>query len=105
MKKLIRLIEGDLHRIVKNSVNRVLKEQSRDIDDDSYYGGGLPDSYFDDDEAPNAMTNDSISQTQINQLDNISDIIADIANNISDDAELLFKASDCIDEFIRWHHT
>lgn len=28
-KKLIRLTEGDLHRIVKESVNRVLKESNR----------------------------------------------------------------------------
>ena len=97
-KKLIRLTEQDLNRMVKASVNRVLREDSRDIDDDSYFGGGLSDRYFDDyDDVPD---NDRISQKQISQLDNISDIIADIANNTSDDTDLLFQAVDCIDKFI-----
>lgn len=95
-KELIRLTEQDLHKIVKESVNRVLKEGSRDIDDDNYFGGGLPDSYFDDD-APN---NDRISQKEIAQLDNIANTIADIANNTSDETDLLFQAVDCIDNFI-----
>ena len=30
MKKVIRLTEGDLHRIVKKSINRILKESSFD---------------------------------------------------------------------------
>lgn len=29
-KQLIRLTEGDLHRIIKESVNRVLKEMNND---------------------------------------------------------------------------
>jgi len=94
-KKLIRLTESDLHKIVKESVNRVLRENGRDIDDDNYFGGGLPDRYFDDD----APDNDRISQKQIAQLDNIVNTIADIANNTSDEAELLFQAADCIDKF------
>ena len=97
-KKLIRLTEQDLNRMVKASVNRVLREDSRDIDDDSYFGGGLPDRYFDDyDDAPD---NDRISQKQISQLDDIAETIADIANNTSDDTDLLFQAVDCIDKFI-----
>ncbi len=97
-KKLIRLTEQDLNRIVKASVNRVLREDSRDIDDDSYFGGGLSDRYFDDyDDAPD---NDRISQKQISQLDDIAETIADIANNTSDDTDLLFQAVDCIDKFI-----
>ena len=31
-KKLIRLTEGDLHRIVKESINRVLKEAAYGLD-------------------------------------------------------------------------
>lgn len=31
MKKLIRLTEGDLHRIVENSVKKVLKEEKADF--------------------------------------------------------------------------
>lgn len=94
-KKLIRLTEQDLHKIVKESVNRVLRENSRDIDDDNYFGGGLPNKYFDED----APDDDRISQQQIAQLDNIANTITDIANNTNDDAELLFQAADCIDEF------
>lgn len=48
-KQVIKLTENDLHNIIKKSVNSVLKEY-RDIDDDNYYGGGLPDNYFDEDE-------------------------------------------------------
>ena len=45
MKKLVRLTEGDLHRIVKGSVNKVLKEASLDdfnngFDDFSELQGG-----------------------------------------------------------------
>lgn len=46
-KQMIRLTEDDLHNIIKESVNRILREY-RDIDDDNYYGGGLPDKYLDD---------------------------------------------------------
>lgn len=95
-KKLIRLTENDLHRIVKESAKRVLRENSIDIDDDNYFGGGLPDRYLDDD----APDDDRISQKQIAQLDNISNTIADIANNTSDETHLLFQAVDCIDKFI-----
>lgn len=43
MKQVIRLTESDLHRMIKESVRQVLKETS--IDNDSYFGGGLPDKY------------------------------------------------------------
>ena len=95
-KKLIKLTENDLHRIVKESAKRVLRENSIDIDDDNYFGGDLPDRYLDDD----APDDDRISQKQITQLDNISNTIADIANNTSDETHLLFQAVDCIDKFI-----
>lgn len=48
MKKTLKLTESDLHNIIKESVNSILKEY-RDIDNDNYYGGGLPDKYLDDD--------------------------------------------------------
>ena len=92
---IMRLTESDLHKIVKESVNRVLRENGRDIDDDNYFGGGLPDRYFDD----YAPDDDRISKNQIAQLDNIANTIANIANNTSDEAELLFQAADCIDKF------
>ena len=95
-KKLIKLTEQDLHRIVKESVNIVLREDSRDIDDDNYFGGGLPDRYFDDD----TLDDDRISQKHIAQLDSIENTISDIANNTSDDSSLLYQALDCIDKFM-----
>ena len=50
MKKHIKLSESDLHRIVRESVRKIVNEEN-----DSYYGGGLPDSYYkyDGDESPN----------------------------------------------------
>ena len=48
MKQIIRLTESDLHRIIKESVNRILKEGVPDpsdfLDQDPFY-----DNYFDDD--------------------------------------------------------
>ena len=98
MRHRVRLTETSLRRIVKESVKRVLREYSRDIDDDNYFGGGLPDRYFDDDD--DAPDDDRISQKQIGQLDNLAQAIADIANNTSDETGLLYQAIDCIDEFI-----
>ena len=43
----IKLNDKVLHNIIKESINSILKEY-RDIDDDNYYGGGLPDKYLDD---------------------------------------------------------
>jgi len=99
-KKLIGLTEQHLHRIIKESVNRLLGEGSRDIDDDNYFGGGLPDRYFDGASDNDAPDNDRISQEQISQLDNIANMISDIANNTSDETDLLFQAVECIDNFI-----
>ena len=93
----IRLTESDLRRIVNKSVKRILKE---DIDDDTYFGGGLPDSYFNDDEIPD---NDRISKEDIIKIDSLADEIANIANNRSDDCDLLFQALDLIEEFIAKH--
>ena len=90
--KTFKLTESDLHNIIKKSVTRILKEN-----EDSYYGGGLPSHYFDDDDKPE---NDRISQEQLASLDKISEAIADIANNTSDEADLLYQAVQCIDEFV-----
>ena len=49
-KQIVRLTESDLHKIVKEAVNRILKEAEYDIDDDRYYGGALPTKYFQDDD-------------------------------------------------------
>lgn len=96
MKQTIKLRESELKRMIAESAKRVLREYGRDIDDDNYFGGGLPDSYFDND-GPNDT--DRISKEQLAQLDNIADMIADIANNTSDDADLLYEAINKIEEF------
>ena len=57
MKKVIRLTESDLHRIVNASVRRVLREYESD-DDGAYfkrnrkkhYGKGPDELYWDDDD-------------------------------------------------------
>lgn len=95
MKRTIKLKETELKHMISETVRSVLREE-RDIDDDNYFGGGLPDSYFDDD----APDTGRISKSEIAQLDKVADTIADIANNTSDDEELLYQAVDCIEKFI-----
>lgn len=86
-------------RMVVESIVKNLKE-AIDADGDNYFGGGLPDSYFKDDEAPETS---EIPQEKLKQLENIAGIIADIANNTDEDAELLYQAVDCIDKFLANH--
>jgi hypothetical protein len=43
MKQTIRLTESELNYLIRESVKSVIKESEIDIDDDSYYGGGLPE--------------------------------------------------------------
>lgn len=38
MKKIIRLTESDLHKIIKESVNKILKETRLDYDEDNFSG-------------------------------------------------------------------
>lgn len=63
MKKVIRLTESDLHRIIKNSVNRILKE-TEDFNYDGYY-----DSLKDYLNNPVDMNNYEPSDDEINALD------------------------------------
>ena len=63
MKRVIRLTEGDLHRIIKNSVNRILKE-TEDFNYDGYY-----DSLKDYLNNPVDMNNYEPSDDEINALD------------------------------------
>ena len=44
----IQINENDIRQMVNESVNMLLREYSEDAD--NYYGGGLPDKYFDEDE-------------------------------------------------------
>ena len=99
-KKVIRITDGDLKEIIKESVKVVLKEYNRDIDMDNYYGGGLPDKYFDNDDVPDSGR---ITQKELTELNSIAEAIYNIANNTSDDASLLYQAAHCLDEFISKH--
>ena len=38
MKQIIRLTESDLHKIIKESVNKILKETRLDYDEDNFSG-------------------------------------------------------------------
>lgn len=71
-------------------------------DEDNYFGGGLPDKFFEDDDKPD---NDRISKKEINHLNTIADTIADIANNTSDDTDLLFQAINCIEKFVSHYNS
>ena len=46
MKQIIRLTEGDLHRIIENAVRRIVKEYGKDAPVDQIVGA---DSWDDDD--------------------------------------------------------
>lgn len=100
MGQKIKLKKSELKRMIAESAKRVLREYGRDIDDDVYFGGGLPDSYSDNDGNDGPTDTDRISKEQLAQLDNIADMIADIANNTSDDTELLHQAVKNIEEFM-----
>ena len=103
MKKTIRLSESDLHRVIKESVHHILKEyedrpeEIGKMEDDNYYGGGLPDENFTD-ERP---SDNSISTSQIGELQDMMDRLADIANHSDyNDYKLLYQAADLIEEFL-----
>ena len=96
MKKVMN--ESQIKMVVESIVKNL--KEAIDVDGDNYFGGGLPDSYFNDDEAPETS---EIPQEKLNQLENIAGIIADIANNTDEDAELLYQAVDCIDKFLANH--
>ena len=96
MKKVMN--ESQIKMVVESIVKNL--KEAIDADGDNYFGGGLPDSYFKDDEAPETS---EIPQEKLKQLENIAGIIADIANNTDEDAELLYQAVDCIDKFLANH--
>lgn len=93
-KNVVKINENTLKQIVLESVKMVLKEW--DQGDGNYYGGGLPDSYFED-EPP---LDYSISKQQVEELRQMAAKIADIANNVEGDTELLFTAADAIDKYL-----
>lgn len=90
----IKLTENSIKEIIAESVKKILKENS--IDNDTYFGGGLPDKYFDDDMPDNGK----ITELDIKELNEIADKLADIGNNRDCDTELLFQAIKCVEKFI-----
>ena len=81
MKQTIKLDESQLRGLIKESIKKVLNENERDIDDDTYFGGGLPDSYYQDPahERPNEYDNDEPSIPE-----DISDFIYERLKNLPD---------------------
>ena len=93
------LTETEFHNLIRESVSKVLNEVGiTDIDSDNYYGGGLPDNYFDnDDDKPE---NDYLDESDMETLKNIASQISDIANNHNGDMSRLYDACQLIDQFI-----
>lgn len=54
MRRRVRLTESDLHRIVRNSVKRVLREGFNQFSDEDYASTGNPYG-FDDEELENSL--------------------------------------------------
>lgn len=81
MKRTIRLNESQLRGLIKESIKKVLNENERNIDDDTYFGGGLPDSYYQDPahEQPNEYDNDEPSIPE-----DIGDFIYERLKNLPD---------------------
>lgn len=94
-KNVVKLNENTLKQIISESVKKILKEW--DADEDNYYGGGLPDKFFDD-EIPQ---NYGIGKEQIKQLYSIMDILVDIGNNVDGDTSLLYNAADAIEKYLK----
>ena len=93
------LTETEFHSLIRESVSKVLNEVGiTDIDSDNYYGGGLPDHYFDNDE--DKPENDYLDESDIETLKNIASQISDIANNHNGDMSQLYDACQLIDQFI-----
>ncbi len=86
MKKIIKLTESELNHILKESVKKVIKESERDIDNDSYYGGGLPESQ------PQAYryTYEKEVMEIYNQIKPYIDQLSDIFNNSDMDSREVY---------------
>jgi hypothetical protein len=98
MKKLVRITEQDLHNIIKESVNKILREgeypeEIGKLEDDNYYGGGLPE--------PQGKVPKYTCEKQVNQIyQNIKpylDELADIFNeNEFDDRKVYDEVMDAL---------
>ena len=85
MKKILRLTEGDLHRIIKNSVKRIIRES------DEYYDTSSDGFYSDEDNYGNQGEEGMVKSYDIGYYD---------VSNAEEDAE---KEGMPLDEYlIQW---
>lgn len=91
-KNVVRLKESDLRRIVKECVNRILFENSTDIDSDNYYGGGLPSNYNREDPPEQNPINMTYIGNQTKELTKLIEALYGIANNSDEDTNWLYTA-------------
>jgi hypothetical protein len=90
--KRYRLTESRLRGMIHEAVKNILRENNF-TEFDNYSG-------FPVEEKPN---NDKITTKQIKQLNTIVNSIAGIANNTSENTDLLFNAINNIEKFIEEH--
>jgi hypothetical protein len=80
-KKLIRLTESDLHRIVKESVNRILIETSggyNQFSDMDFASDGDPYGFFDDEDADE---NELLNLSGLYKLNGRNSLVTDNGSN------------------------
>jgi hypothetical protein len=95
-KQVIRLNEIQLKQIIFKAVKHVLKES----EEDTYFGGGLPEHFLDDDEKPE--TGDyNLTEQEYNELESIVDKLYNIANSKFGDTDLLYTAAQNIEAFLK----
>jgi hypothetical protein len=95
-KQVIRLNENQLKQIIFKAVKHVLKES----EEDTYFGGGLPKHFLDDEEKPE--TGDyNLTEQEYNELESIVDKLYNIANSKAGDTDLLYTAAQNIEAFLK----
>lgn len=95
MKKIIRLTEGDLHRIIENTVKRVLKEGVINEYVSMKHSGHNMDDYLDDKDfmeivnrAVNMYDAEEFEEDDPEHIDNMEMDIADMINDFVNDEAL-----------------
>ena len=95
MKKIIRLTEGDLHRIIENTVKRVLKEGTLNEYVSMKHSGHNFDDYLDDKDfmeivnrAVNMYDAEEFEEDDPEHIDNMEMEIADMIRDFVNDEAL-----------------
>lgn len=70
------------------------------MDEDRYYGGGLPDRAYQYEGSEEPLDN-RLSEKEKQELQKMSERLYDIANNMDGCTELLYKAAEAIDGFLK----